>query len=231
MKILVVSSYLPYPLLSGGNIRLFNLLKNISKNNQITLICEKRANQSDKDVNALMQFCEKVITVNRKKQWSPANILKTGFSTSPFLIIGHKSLEMTAKIREELEKEMYDLIHVETSYVMQNLPKVSIPVVLTEHNVEYLVYQRYAKNSSVFLRPVLYVDVLKLKRIEQYFWKKADKLIAVSQTEKRLMKREDTAVVPNGVDLLKFKYQNVEEKFAEKEKKLLFIGDFKWIQN
>ena len=231
MRILVVSSYLPFPLFSGGNIRLYNLLKLMTKKHKITLICEKRPNQTNEDVEEVEKVCEKVITVERKKQWSTKNILKTGFSKNPFLITGHTSLEMKNAIIEELEKEKYDVIHVETSYVMQNLPQTTIPVVLVEHNIEYLVYKRFADNVSIIARPVLFLDILKLKRLEEYFWKKADKLIAVSDVEKKIMKREDTVIVPNGVDLNKFKFQEVKSKFAADEKRILFIGDFKWMQN
>ncbi len=139
MKVLIVSSFLPYPLHSGGHIRLYNLIKNLSEQNDITLICEKRDAQTKEDVEEVEKICKKVITVNRKKQWSVENILKTGFSSNPFLVTGHTSSEMSAQIRDELVRENYDLIHVETFYVLQNLPKLSLPVVLVEHDIEYLV--------------------------------------------------------------------------------------------
>ena len=206
MKILMVSSFLPYPLLNGGNIRLYNLLKHLSKIHEITLICEKRDYQKQNDIEEIEKLCRKVITVDRKKQWSIANILKTAFSLESFLIVGHTSLELKRAIAEELEKEKYDLIHVETSYVMQNLPKVNIPIVLVEHNVEYLVYGRYARQAPIFLRPFLLIDVWKLKLAERSFWKKATKLIAVSKIEKDIIGASE--VIPNGADVEKFKVQS-----------------------
>ena len=70
MKILVVSSYLPFPLLSGGQIRLYNLIKNLSKNNSITLVCENRQQQTENDVAEIKKYCKNVFTIDRKKQWS-----------------------------------------------------------------------------------------------------------------------------------------------------------------
>jgi len=229
MKILMVSSYLPYPLYSGGQIRLYNLLKNLSQKHEITLICEKRSNQTTDDIEEVKKICKRVITVNRQKQWSFGNILKTGFSMDPFLIVGHTNEELKLAIRDELVRENYELIHVETFYVYQNLPRVSIPVVLVEHNVEYLVYERFAKLANPILRPFFYLDVLKLKKKELEAWKNADKLVAVSNAEKRIMKRADVDVVPNGVDTSSFRFRNSEE--IPQEKRVLFIGDFKWLQN
>lgn len=231
MNILLVSSYLPYPLFSGGHIRLYNLIKKMSSRHKITLICEKRSHQGEVEINELKKICKKVITVPRKKQWSLKNIIKSGFSILPFLVIGHTSGSMQKEISRELNENQFDLIHVETSYVMQNLPTVKIPVVLTEHNVEYLVYKRFADNAPLFLKPFLYLDVLKLKFWEETMWKKATKLIAVSEIEKEIMGklRKDVVVVSNGVDIDKF--NNEKPKDEKSEKRILFIGEFKWMQN
>lgn len=231
MNILMVSSYLPYPLFSGGHVRLYNILKELSKKHIITLICEKRVHQTEKDIIEVKKFCRNVITVDRKKQWSFKTVSKTGFSKYPFLLVGHANQEMKEKIKEVLAMEIFSLIHVETFYVMQNIPRTYLPIVLIEHNIEYLVYQRFAAVAPVFLRPLLYIDTLKLKYWEKMFWKKATKIIAVSEEEKKLMKRRDAEVVENGVDLEKFKIQNVNLKLKKQRKKILFIGDFKWIQN
>src|ERR1035437_4744154 len=229
MKILMVSSYLPFPLKSGGEIRLYNLMKNIAEKHDITLICEIRDYQTDSDIKEVKKICKKVITVRRKKQWSTINILKTGFSMNPFLIVGHTSEAMKLAIKDELVRERYDLIHVETFYVYQNLPKVSIPVILVEHNVEYLAYERYVKLANPFLKLFFSLDVSKLKKKEEQAWRKVDKLIAVSNTERRLMKRADITVIPNGVDLNSFQFRSSQN--LPEEKRILFIGDFKWFQN
>lgn len=246
MKILLISSYLPYPLFSGGQIRLYNLLKELSRNHRVTLICEKRGNQTESDVKEIEKICKKVITVNRRKQWSLQNLIKTLTSSHSFLTTGHTHEEMKRKIKEELDKNQFDLIHVETFYVMQNLPLKSritppllkgvrgiLPIVLVEHNIEYQVYSRFVKNAHFLLRPFLAIDVYKIKREEVSFWKKASRLIAVSDEDKEVMRRVgvDATVVANGVNPDQFNYKNVQTAITQKEKKILFIGDFKWIQN
>ena len=233
MNILLVSSYLPYPLFSGGHIRLYNLIKELSRKHKITLICEKRDYQGDAEISELKKFCKKVITINRKKQWTIGNILKTGLSLSPFLITGHTRIKMKEEIQRELNESQFDLIHAETSYIMQNIPVTKIPVVLVEHNVEYLVYKRFADSALLPLRPLLYIDVLKLKYWEEKMWKKATRLVAVSEIERKIMekKRKDVVVVSNGVDINKFKVRNERSEVRSSEKRILFIGEFKWVQN
>lgn len=227
MKILMVSSFLPYPLINGGNVRLFNLLKNLSKEFEITLICEKRDFQTQRDVDTVKKYCKKVLTVDRKKQWTIGNILKAGFSLNPFLITGHTLPEMKRAIREELKNGEFELIHIETFYVMQNLPRTDIPTILVEHNVEYLVYKRFAQRAMFFLKPFLNWDVWKMKRIEESFWKKADLLVAVSDKEAKIMNTKN--IVPNGVDINEFR--GYASNYSLKQKRILFIGDFKWLEN
>jgi len=233
MNILLVSSYLPYPLFSGGHIRLYNLIKELSSKHRITLICEKRDYQGNNEISQVQKFCKKVITVPRKKQWSVVNIIKTGFSLSSFLITGHTSWEMKKEIKREFIESKFDLIHVETSYVMQNIPRVEIPLVLVEHNVEYLVYKRFVDSAPLPLRPLLYLDVLKLKYWEEKMWERATKLVAVSEIEKKIMKqkRKDVVIVSNGVDIDKFKVLKSEIRNPKSEIRILFIGEFKWVQN
>jgi glycosyltransferase involved in cell wall biosynthesis len=231
MKILIVSSFLPYPLYSGGHIRLYNLIKELSTTHEITLVCEKRAYQTIKDIEALEKFCKKVITINRKKQWSVENVFKTIFSQNAFLITGHTLGEMEACITSLLKDEIYDLIHCETSYVFQNIPQTTIPVVMVEHNIEYSIYEKFAGQKGKMFGSLLSIDVLKLKRIEESYWKKAAVVVAVSENEEKVIKNfaKKTALVPNGVDLTSFHAKKYEFKTIKKN--ILFIGDFNYIQN
>lgn len=232
MNILLVSSYLPFPLVNGGNVRLYNLIKELSKKNSITLICEIRDYQDEHDIKEVKKFCSEIITVPRKKQWSWHNILMSGCSFYPFLLIGHTLPDMKQKIVQTLNNKRFDVIHVETFYVFQNLPKTYLPIVLTEHNIEYDVYKKYAKTATMFLKPLLLVDVIKIAYWERNFWKKASMIAAVSASDKQVIEkvRPDVRLVSNGVDVATFKLKTkgISDK---KERTILFMGDYKWVQN
>jgi glycosyltransferase involved in cell wall biosynthesis len=228
MKILMISSYLPYPLLDGGKIRLYNLIKILGEKHEITLICEKRPNQTATDIEGISKICKKIITVERPKAISFKNVSRSVLTLDPLLVVTHTNREMKKKISEELKSNKFDLIHVETFYVMHNLPKTNLPIVLAEHNIEYEVYQKYADKSSIILKPALGFDILKLKKREKEAWKKAAKVVAVSPVEQKII-GNNAGLVPNGVDLNKFKF--VRKNLQNPVKKVLFIGNFKWVQN
>ena len=233
MKILMISSYLPYPLHSGGHVRLFNLIKELSSKHEITLICESRPHQTEQDRKEVEKICKKVVTVPRLKQWSVKNILKSITSSHSFLITGHTNIKMQEVLNDELKTGQFDIIHVETFYVMQNLLSTSLPVILVEHNIEHQVYQRFVDRMPFFIKPLLSIDIAKIRNEEEVCWKRADRLVAVSNDDKKVMEKTgySSSLVANGVDLSVFKLKDVNEAFRRKEKKILFIGDFKWLQN
>ena len=59
MKILFVSAVLPYPLYSGGQIRIYNLLKEASRHHDITLAAFTRDIAEDRYKKEL-KFCRNV---------------------------------------------------------------------------------------------------------------------------------------------------------------------------
>ncbi len=233
MKILMISSYLPYPLFDGGTIRLYNLIKQLNSHHEITLICEVRPHQKRDDIKELERITAKVITVPRKKQWSAQNILKAGFSQDSFLIVGHTLPHMKEAIADELRTKNYDLIHVETSYVMQNVPPTTLPIILVEHNIEYMVYTKFMSKAPFPIRPFLKFDIAKLRKQEESSWRKATQVVTVSDTEKNVVEKVGikAKTVYNGVDLENFRFKNGDKVLRDEVKQFLFIGNYKWLQN
>lgn len=228
MRILLVSSYLPFPLYDGGRVRLYNIMKELAKHHKITLVCEKRTYQTKKDIDEVKKFCEEIYYVDRRKPWSYQNILRAGISSDPFLITTHIIPELKHILVKLLTEKHFDVIHVETFYIFQNLPKTYLPAVLVEHNIEYEVYQKYVATAPVVARPLLFIDIWKMKRVEKQFWQKAKELVAVSPADQQKMLPLKATVVPNGVDTKKFPFGKTVK---HNEIRILFMGNFKWIQN
>ena len=233
MKILFVSAVLPYPLHSGGQVRIFNLLTLLSKTHDITLCAFTRSDDEQKHISAL-SFCKKVITVNRGHVWQIKYLMKTLCSTYPLLYSSYQNEGMRTRIAQELSENSYDLIHLEPCYVWPAVSNTQIPIVATEHNIEYEVYEQYVRSFSVpFLRPLLYIDVLKHRRWEEKVWAKSDHIITVSKDDALcIAKKYDSkpvTVVPNGVDTDYFQFTPTSKK--SEIPSFLFVGQFKWMQN
>lgn len=233
MKILMLTPYLPYPPSSGGQIRSFNLIKYLSRKHEITLFSLIKENKEKKYISELNKYCKKVFVFKRSKTpWTARNILLAGFGPYPFLVIRNLAPKQKKAIRHELESNKYDLIHAETFYVMPHLPTTNVPILLVEQTIEYLVYKHYISMGNPILKPAFSIDVAKLKYWETKFWKAADRVVAVSQSDKRemlkLAPRLEVDLVPNGVNLDFFK---VKKFWNTKNAKVLFVANFTWLQN
>jgi glycosyltransferase involved in cell wall biosynthesis len=234
MKILMLTPYLPYPLLSGGQIRTYNLLKKLAKKHEITLFALIKDESEKAYIGELEKYCHQVRVFKRSRTpFTLKNILKTAFSSYPFLVIRNQSLTARAAIKEELVNRQYDLIHAETFYMMPHLPELKIPSILVEQTIEYLGYENYAKKAPLFLRPILNLDVNKIRSWEKHYWQEADQLIVMSSEDKKFIAtelgREDKiAVVANGVD--NHWFEQIPRKKTSNPT-ILSVGTFKWLPN
>lgn len=231
----MLTPYLPYPLLTGGQTRSYNLIKRLfSLGHEITLFCLVKSDSERKYVGQLQKFCKEVQVFRRsEKPWTIGNILRTGLSFYPFLVIRNWAEGEKSAVEQKILEEKFDLIHAETFYVMPHIPQTSIPILLVEQTIEYLVYRHFADELKFSLiKPLLYFDVLKMKYWELKYWKTARRVVAMSLEDKKTMTREigglNVDTVPNGVDSEFFgKRLSPRSKLPV----VLYLGNFTWLQN
>lgn len=235
MKILMLTPYLPYPLLSGGQIRTYNLLKKLAPHHEITLFSLIKDESERQYLPELESYCKKIKLFKRSSRpFTFSNIIKAVFSSYPFLVVRNYVPETIKAIEEELSTATYDLIHAETFYMMPHLPHTQVPTILVEQTIEYLGYESYAaKNKIPLLNFLLLFDINKIKKWEHYYWESCDRLIVMSPKDKQFISAEIShpekiAVVANGVDAQWFgeKPQNLPP-----DPTVLSVGTFKWLPN
>lgn len=234
MKILMITPYVPYPTSSGGQIRTFNLLKYLSKRNEITLVCLYKLDREKDYQSHLKPFCKQIFFCRRpEKPWQLKTIFDSLFSERPFLVSRNSSDEARQVLNKLFKERVFDVIHVETFYVMPHLPKVKTPILLVEQTIEYKVYQHFVDTLPFFVRPFFLLDILKLNYSERFYWNKANLVATVSQSDKKAITDVEPkikpVIVPNGAgDEMLVKQLNPKNL---RNPVLLFQGNFLWLQN
>lgn len=234
MHILMLTPYLPYPLHSGGQIRTYNLLKKLSQLHTITLVCLIKDEPEKMHITELENFCENIYVFKRSKHpFTLRNIFRTAFSSYPFLVMRNHVTEVKPFLEKILRQKKYDLIHAETFYMMPHLPKTTVPTLLVEQTIESLGYENYAQKANWLLRPLLNIDVAKIKYWETYFWNKSSHLVVMSEEDKnfiaeRLGSNANIDVVENGIDTEWFEEKPRNES---QQPTVLSVGTFKWLPN
>ncbi len=234
MKILMLTPYLPFPPASGGQIRSLNLLRYLSRKNDITLISLYKNDKEKLYSSHLESFCKKIYLCKRaEKPWQLNNVLHSVFSLIPFLIVRNYSVEARKTIEKLLDEETFDIIHAETFYIMPHIPKTKIPVLLVEQTIEYQVYQHFVHSFPWFIRPFFYSDILKLKYWEKFYWKKAELVAAVSEADEKIIHADapliKSVIIPNGAGDEMFVHRLHTKKTGTPS--ILFMGNFSWLQN
>jgi polysaccharide biosynthesis protein PslH len=235
MKILMLTPYLPYPLLSGGQIRTYNLLKKLANKHEVTLFALIKEDSEKKHIAELEKYCTKVKVFKRSRTpFTLNNIFQTAISSFPFLVIRNHVKETISAVEKELAREKYDLIHAETFYMMPHIPETDIPTILVEQTIEYLGYESFADKIHVpILKQLLNLDIKKIIKWEKHYWNSCDKLIVMSEDDKNFIakqigQKDKIEVVSNGVDTSWFEEK---KKNLPKDPTLLSVGTFNWLPN
>ncbi len=237
MRIFMLTPYLPYPLVSGGQVRTYNLLKHLSRKHEVTLFALIKDESEREHIEHLKKYCHKVEVFKRTSwPWHPRNILMAALTAYPFVVTRNMVLSLRSAIQKELGRESYDLIHVETFYMMPNIPTTKVPTILVEQTIEHLGYESFARGIArrfPFLRPFLSLDIAKIKYWEKKYWHSCEHLITVSEDDKKYIQEtqpdiQKIDVVSNGVDMEYF--SKVKRRFSENPT-ILFVGTFNWLPN
>jgi polysaccharide biosynthesis protein PslH len=232
MRILMIIPYLPYPPSEGGQLRSYKLIKLLSQNHEITLVCFSRKHNTPQQVNHMKQYCKKILVIERGKTWTLSNILRTGLSPYPFLVSIYYSPQIKKILQSELENGHYDLIHAEMSYTLPYVPKHNLPIILVEQTIMSRIFGHQAKTDPrLWFRPFMWLDIAKMRFWEKYYWTRVSRVVTVSQEDANVVQKMVPGlrvdVVPNGVG------EDVSNlpRNIHYNHNILYMGNYKWIQN
>ena len=105
MNILFLSNWFPYPPSNGSKLRIYNLLRGLTRSHEVTLLSLSDKLETDPSLQKLRSLCKEVYVVPRKT-FDPSSIqAKLGFlSPTPRSIRDTFSLEMACCIQDLQEQ-------------------------------------------------------------------------------------------------------------------------------
>lgn len=224
MKILFLSQIVPYPPHGGVLQRGYNLIREISKDNEIHLLAFVHPDTlaSDKLINDarnhLLQYCK---SVDFFTLWPKKSVLHkyiafaTGFFyQAPFSTLAHKSIQYRRRMQDILDQNDIDVVHFDTIGLAPYLDYTGdTPTLITHHNIESTLMYRRSKVEKTWLGR--YYVALQSRRLRDYEISESPRFninVMVSGTDEDELKSMthdiETVVVPNGVDVEYFSVRN-----------------------
>ncbi|MDX2075871.1 MAG: glycosyltransferase family 4 protein [bacterium] len=231
--LLMLTPYLPYPPVSGGRMRTYNLLKQLANDYDITLVCFGRPDEMVYDITPLGKFCDYHVV---ERPPSPSTKQAAIMSlTSPRAITMrlYGTDAMHQKIQALLTQKPADMIHVESFYMLQNVPQgIDTPIFLSEPAIEYRAWGKHTRVAKWYTRPGVAIEALKMRVVEPQIWAKADAVGAMSDIDKALIQKASPKarvyLAPNGVDTAFF---TPNPDIAKIPNTAIYMGDYKYFPN
>ncbi len=233
MKILFLTTQLPYPPVSGGVIKTWNLVKHWSSN-ELMLVCALKEGEE----KHLGEFRERVpdvelFTIPFDRKRTPLNLLRSYFTAPSLNVFRNYNKQLEAKVKEWAPK--CDLIFIDHYEMGQYVPKsFQKPVVLHEHNAEFVMWERLGEiEKNPLKKALINFEASRIKRAEKMYAKNASVVFAAPNDI------EELAAI--GVDRKKLKptyhlgedflLERPDLEFDQTEKALLFVGTLTWEAN
>jgi glycosyltransferase involved in cell wall biosynthesis len=215
--VLFISHCLPHPPDSGATARTLNILRQLQKQFDITLVAFSRRNhQPDADARqasrrALEQFLASVsepvpVPAEHSILRLLRNHLKSLASGRAYTFYEYWSRDFQVQLRGAIARRSPDLIHIDSLDLyrwVQELPQIT--KVCTHHNIESeLLYRRAEKVKSTFVRKYIFHQAHLVERIEREFCPQFNVNLMMSELDAKKLRNiapgSRTVVVPNGVD-------------------------------
>jgi glycosyltransferase involved in cell wall biosynthesis len=238
MKILFLSQRFLFPSDTGGKIRTGNILRELNKKVELTIISNVESPKDDPYLHQMSELCTRFIPVPWKemKRYSLAFYFKLAIqslSKYPISVLNDYSKTLETALKKELSSTQYDLVVCDFLQSTLNFKDVkNIPRLLFQHNVEAQITQRHLGKSGNFMEKLFWG--LQHKRMLQHEGKMCREFegtIAVSEEDKILMEAWYDArrvyTIPTGVDVDFFS----PVVAPEIKKQLVFTGSMDWLPN
>jgi sugar transferase (PEP-CTERM/EpsH1 system associated) len=232
--VLMLTPYLPYPPFSGGRMRTYNLVKRLAEDHRITLLCFGRPEERALDYTPMAQYCDLTVIDRDPSPGTLKAALLSLTTPRPITMRLYGTPTMKNAVAEVLARGDVDIIHVESFYMMQNLPQSpGAPVLLSEPAIEYKAWARHARVATPwFTRPGVALEALKMRIVEPNVWARADLVGAMSDIDAAIIERAAPSaravLTPNGVDVDFF---DTDEATPRDPNTALYIGDYKYFPN
>ncbi len=211
----VLTPYLPWPPSHGGAVRLYNLLRKCSERFDIVLFGFEDG-QKAADLEKLADFCAAVFTADNPRYLEPRWSTLSPPEACEFYTPG-----LDRGLREKMRALGVRLLQAEYTQMARYRPDV-----LVEHDVTWDLFAQVHERRRTLAS---WWDLWRWRRFEMRAVRVARRVVVMSEKDAALLgPPKKTAVVPNGVDLERFRAAP-ERECGPPE--LLFVGSFRHFPN
>lgn len=237
MKVLQLCNKPPYPPVDGGTLAMNSITQGL-----LAAGCEVRVLSICSDKHPVrkdrmtQEYCDatRFEAVYVDLGIHPLDAAVALLCGDSYHVKRFESKDFAARLREVLQEETFDIIHVESLFLTPYLPLIrkysKAPVLLRAHNVEHLIWQRIAKSErNPFRRWYLKKLALALRAYECKHLNAYDGVVSITDNDARLLRemgcRKPIVAIPFGISPESLENVEVEPN------SLFHLGSMDWMPN
>ncbi|MGE0101427.1 MAG: glycosyltransferase family 4 protein [Blastocatellales bacterium] len=239
MRILWVKAGKLLPVDTGGKIRSYNIMRRLSERHELTFLSYyggKRDVDYEREIREQMPGALVVYTAARDETTLDRMIeyARRLPAAAPFGVTKFTSPEIGRMLDEMLNNGSFDVAVCDFLGPTLNFPTARrTPVVLFQHNIESMLWQRHARHASNPVKRVAWkIEAFKMLKYERAAIGRFDHVIAVSDFDMKMMQELNPSVsigvVPTGVDLEQYRGSAGESPSSQT---VVFLGSMDWEAN
>ncbi|HEY5617957.1 MAG TPA: glycosyltransferase [Vicinamibacterales bacterium] len=227
-----------WPATSGGRVRSLQIASDLARRHSVTVLTTHGPGDDPDGLARELSHCHRVISIpyavaKRGDTEFAAAVARSWLSSYPVDLWKWRVPSLRSEVRNLIDRGAVDLCISDFLFAAVNVPMQGpVPVVLFEHNVEYLIWQRLcAVESRRWRRALIEIEWRKLRAREADACARADLTVAVSEDDRRRLEALAPGIravtVPTGVDTNYFTTNGHRERAAH----LVFSGSMDWHPN
>lgn len=239
MNILVIYPYIPYPIDRGTYQRTFHLLRELAREHTVNLIALSENGERIENRHVFESFCRDVRFVPFEHPAWPKLIPHRLFSRTPSSVQHWRLPHIADAIRDELEHNHYDLVHVCDIVLAQYFldEHKDIPLSIDRSRVDLQFQQQQASFNAHTLKDKIlaWESLFKMRHFEKRVAKRSQLQVLCGPDDEVFVRKHISTTTPlkvvaNGVDLDYFRAELEPEPRSAKPT-VLFCGAMDYTPN
>lgn len=230
MKVAVLLTRIPFPLMKGDKLRAYYQIKELAKQHEVYLFCLNYKDEEEKAKEELLKYC-KTIHIEKLNLFSSLlRVCFSVFSFLPFQTAYYNSPNAKKHFKSFVEKNNIELCYFQFVRLAPFAKKINKKKVLDFQDTLSVNMKRRADNSGLLERLLFSIEAKRLARYESKMFEVFDALTIITDADRKLLKsprKEEVHIIPNGVAESYFTYPQPKEKPYD----VLFSGAMSYAPN
>lgn len=230
MKIAVVLTRIPFPLMKGDKLRAYYQIKELAKQHEVYLFCLNYKDEEKKAKEELLKYC-KAVHIERLNIFSSLlRVCLSIFTFLPFQTAYYNSKRAKKNFKSFVKKNKIEICYFQFVRLAPFVKKINTKKVLDFQDTLSMNMKRRADNSGLLEKILFTIEAKRLARYESKMFNIFDALTIITQADRELLqspRKNEVYIIPNGVAETYFTYPQPKEKPFD----ILFSGAMSYAPN